>query len=161
MGSSSSLHLAEVTGCVWGWILTEPISLSSGSEWQCWISSGMSRCSPSSAGPHSVSSTARAAEKVWDKHIYIGRVTAGAWGWMYGHKKKKWSYSSITSGLLLVILLSKNAKVWLLNDIKVWFSSGLAWPGSSLLWAGEGFAHLALLAEVARPTAGYWNLGVT
>lgn len=52
MGSSSSLHLLEVTGFVQGWILTEPIPLST--EWLCWISSGMSPqlCCPSLCQQH-------------------------------------------------------------------------------------------------------------
>lgn len=74
MGSSSSLLLVGLTGCVQGCTLSEPIPLSPWSEWQCWVSSGVSRCAPSSAAPHSVSSTARGAENPGDKHIHMGQV---------------------------------------------------------------------------------------
>lgn len=61
MGCSSSLYLVEITACLEGWILTEPVLHSTWSDQRCFVSSGVSGSSPGSAACYSVTNTARGA----------------------------------------------------------------------------------------------------
>lgn len=79
-------------------------------------------CCPSLCEQH-----CKGSRKPWDKHIHMGQV-----GEYMGIKREKKATAQSLQDYFSQrnYLTLKECKTWLLNDIKVWFSSGLAWPGS-------------------------------